>query len=154
EFNKAAHLYLQAKECQPDDETAQINEAFAYQLLHELEKAHALALILIKQYPHSSRLCSVYVRTAPEALSLEEIEEAIPSSVRNDAEVAVALAARATEQDKLGRAETYARAATISGPRLSFPFVALADAITRREVGDNLAAHGMEGILNDERLAD
>jgi tetratricopeptide (TPR) repeat protein len=114
-FEDAGRLFLEAVHHQPDDEKARTNEAAGFELLRENEQAFKLATALRKDFPHSARALSIWLRTASDDMSPEDLEAAIPALHEKEGEVLVAVASRALNGN-YGQAERLLRIATLRSP--------------------------------------
>jgi tetratricopeptide (TPR) repeat protein len=119
---EAGKCLLEAKDLWPESERAQINEALGLELIGDKAGARAVAAERIKSYPSASKLIAILIRTAPSNNSLEDLEALVTPIHTGDAEVALALAMKATESHMFEKAETYARQAAAAnlewfGPR-------------------------------------
>src|SRR5262249_15109772 len=95
EWERAGRELLDAKRHMPNTERARVNEALGYELVGEKEKAHALATALRTEFPHSVRLLTVWVRTAPETERLDALVAAAGPYAKDNEELNLALAHRA-----------------------------------------------------------
>ena len=142
DWKRAADLFLEAKTFQPDDETAQANEALACQILGNREQAFKVADRSKEKYPASERLFGVWVRNAPETLTFAEVEATVPTQVALRGETALALAIRAMDGGNLTAAEKYARAATESHPKWSAAWTVLGTVVLEDETTRSWMAYG------------
>jgi tetratricopeptide (TPR) repeat protein len=92
------------------------NEALGYELLGDREKAHALATELRAEFPHTVRLLTIWVRTAPATVAFDSLASVAAPFVKDDEELNLALAHRAFLDDRFDDALPYARRATELGP--------------------------------------
>jgi nucleoside phosphorylase/tetratricopeptide (TPR) repeat protein len=116
EWERAGRELLDAKRHTPDTERAKVNEALGLELVGEKNKAHALATALRAEFPHSVRLLTVWVRTAPAAESLDALVAAAGPYAKDDEELNLALAHRAISEGWFDRAVPFARRATELDP--------------------------------------
>lgn len=110
-LHEASRLLLDAKKWLPDDERALTNEAVAYELIQEGERAFEIADSLLSKYPASSKINAAWVRNAPTTMGFEEIEERVPAHQMEDGEVLTALAKRAQKAKLHNKAQEYAKKA-------------------------------------------
>lgn len=109
-LREAAEKLIEAKSHQPDDFKAQAYEAFAYEILEKRDKACAISQELLAKNPVLSEAAAIYVRTAPDAKNISELEqEILPSAINS--EVAVALSMRSGQQGRYDLSEKYAQKA-------------------------------------------
>ena len=145
----AAELCLEAKEFQPTDEVARINEAFSHLILGERERAFKLADELRKEFPRSARAMEAFIRSAPDSTSLKSLEESVPRNLFQKDEVVVALTYRALDSDDLQKAEDFVRAATDRGCHASTPWLLLGQIVLRSEVLRSYQRHGNDASACD-----
>jgi tetratricopeptide (TPR) repeat protein len=112
----AAEYFFNASPLQPDDEIGKINMVLANHVLGRNEDAHKIASELLPQFPHSSRLLSLWIVTAPPEMSFEELEVASDVSLRGDAQVAAALGQVALRDAAVPPAIRYAEGALKDKP--------------------------------------
>ncbi len=105
---QAGALLLQAKQHQPNEEKAQVNEAIGYELTGEAQKAHALSSTLRHAFPHSASAAACWVRTAPASVASEEIEASVSEFREKEVDVALALASCMLRRGDMARTEKYA----------------------------------------------
>ena len=150
---RAAELCLEAKEYQPNDEAARINEALSYLMLDQRERAFELADKLRSEFPFSARAFGAFIQSAPDTTSLKSLEEAVPENLLCKDEVAVALTRRALDADDRLRAEKFIRAATGGGSRASVPWLLLGQIILQSEILGNYQKHGTDvSVCDPSRL--
>ena len=70
----SADLYLEAKNYQPNDEIARTNEALGYLMIEQRERAYELACELKEEFPRSERVLLVFIQSAPDSVTLEQIK--------------------------------------------------------------------------------
>lgn len=136
-LGEAARLFIEAKVLQPDDPVAAANEALAYSLLGQAERAFELAAHVKDSSPTTARAIMVWLETAPAEFTLSGLEAAIPPYLKNDAEVITALARRAVLAKNMAKAEELARAVTQIKADLSYPWALLGEAIFRGALPDS-----------------
>lgn len=154
---EGARLFIEAKAWQPDDDKALGNEARAYHLLDQTEKAFKLATQGRERFPNSSLLLVVWLNTAPRTEQLEKLESAIPPNLADDVEVLTALAHRALVSGENRRAEAIARRATNIKADWAYPWAVLAESIFRSEMPEAAEDYGRITAFADEsrlRLAE
>ncbi len=112
----AAELYEAAYAEQPENFDAQLLHARA--LLHRgrYEEAHALAGTLRREAPEHPQLAAFWIASAPEPTSLNMLITALPVSLREQAEVALALSRRAKQAGDLASALRWGRVALAAAP--------------------------------------
>jgi Flp pilus assembly protein TadD len=111
ELERAGALLLQAKQDQPQEEKAQVNEAIGYEMTGQTAQAHALAVGLRQAFPHSAAAAAVWVRTAPLTVTSEQLEAEVARFVDKECDVALALSICSLNRGDLDRAERHARRA-------------------------------------------
>jgi len=131
----ARHL-IEAKAWQPDDERALGNEARAYDLLGQKQRAFELATRAREQFPNSALALAVWLNTAPAWYPLKDLEDAVPAHLAVDIEVVSALAYRALVARDNAKAEALARRATAIRADWSFPWALLGESIFRSTLPD------------------
>jgi tetratricopeptide (TPR) repeat protein len=136
EPRKAAMLFIAAKSLAPHDHNACTNEALAYELLGEGDRAHALADNLRMQFPASGRALALWLNNAPRSLRPDELESTIAPELAADPEVAMVMARRALADADYARAERSARHASAALERSSDPWLILGQAILLSEISD------------------
>jgi tetratricopeptide (TPR) repeat protein len=108
QWQKAGELLLRAKTLQPEDERARANEALAYELLGNPVRAHDLAASLRSEFPSSASVAAIWVRTAPPAVSFEEVESRVRDLGRSDEMLVLSLAYRALQCGQVDVGISYA----------------------------------------------
>ncbi|MBL8821106.1 MAG: hypothetical protein JNJ77_00865 [Planctomycetia bacterium] len=131
-FSEAGRLLLEGYGYQPSDDRALINQALAYELLGNSDKAYALACDLRLKSPHSVPIHAICIRCSPKDLTFEEIEGKVDESVRHDVEIALALSNHALKIENLDLAEKYGKSATEVAPEIAQSWMALAQATHQR----------------------
>ena len=111
EWEKAGRELIDAKRHLPDTERAQINEALGYELLGDRENAYAIATTLRKEYTHSAKLLTIWVRTAPIDTPFATVAEAASPFINDNEELNLALAYRAVVEERYEEALPCARRA-------------------------------------------
>lgn len=86
---EAAHLFLEARQYNSDDEKVLSNVAVAYLLLGDDEKATEFAEEVLKRNPANFRAYSVLIQSSDEPLAA--LVERVPEHCRTNSEVALAL---------------------------------------------------------------
>jgi tetratricopeptide (TPR) repeat protein len=151
DWKKAGEFYIEAKTLQPNDEMAQVNEALAYQILDESQRAYELALQLKELYPSSDRLFGIIVRNSPKSMSFAEVAAMVPSHLALKGEAAISLGQRAADNRDLETAEKFFRAATMSHPNWSIPWLLLGSVILDAETTRSWKLYGFDQINCDSR---
>jgi len=153
EEQKAARLFLDAKKWQPDDERACANEARAYQLLKDSDRAFKLAAAYRRQFPNSVRIAAIWIHNAPTGFSYESVEKDIPEIFLDDSEVSVALAHRAGRDRDYESAIRLAEKTIKNKPDWSYPHLLVAKIILEKHGSETLATFGqMFYTSNDVHL--
>jgi tetratricopeptide (TPR) repeat protein len=124
----AARHFLDAKPLRPDDELAVTNEVLAYHLLYQDDETRARSTAAIERFPNSTRLRSLWIQSASSDNAYEELLDATPSHMRNDAEVASALCKKALAVGLIQRAIEHAKEAVANKPSWSQTHFLLAQA--------------------------
>ena len=151
----AAELHLEATKHQPTDEIARTNEALAYLMLGQRERAFELANKLRREFPRSERVLGLFIQSAPKSTSLTSLEQLVPQDLLDRNEVAGALTHRALDSDELQRAEKFIRAATDAKSRASMPWLLLGQIIFRAEISRSYQKHGAGALDCDpDRLSE
>jgi tetratricopeptide (TPR) repeat protein len=132
---EAAKHFLEALFHQPDDERAKTNEVLAYLIVGDNVTAHSKAASLKQKYPTSTRLAAYWIATAPKDVDFHVLESEVPSLLRSDPEISLALARRALTETNLESAELYAgiaaqMASQWSQPQLVIGYINLGRIIT------------------------
>ena len=148
-YAEAAELYFRAKECQPTDEAAQINEVRGHLLLGQRRQAFDIARGLWQAFPQSPGALSVYLQSAPESLSVESLEASVPPSLLGKDEVAGSLAWRALSAGETGSAERFLRGATSAGSTLPQMWVELGRVILQSEIEKSRKRFGTQEVSCD-----
>jgi nucleoside phosphorylase/tetratricopeptide (TPR) repeat protein len=112
EWERAGRILLDAQRHLPTTERARINEALGYELLGDRERAHTLATVLRAEFPHSARLVTIWVRTAPPSASFASLVAAAEPFLKDDEELSLAVAHRALVESRFDEAAAFARRAT------------------------------------------
>ena len=119
----AARHFLDAVRYAPEDQLARINEVFAYFLLGDRVRAFELGTERRVQYPSSARLAGIWINSAPETKSPDDLVSQLDSALMGDAEVCIALARRCMMADQLDKAEEYCARAILVKPKWSQSWV-------------------------------
>ena len=153
DFKEMADLYIEAKKHQPTDEMAQTNEALAYLLLEQRSQAFELAQKLRKEFPRSERALGVFIQSAPDSTTLEQLKDSIPEDLLEKDEVAISLTRRALNSDNLRRAEEFIRIAVDAGSRASETWLHLGQIVLQMEISKNIEQYGVKDLFcNEEKL--
>ncbi len=147
---KAANLFLEAKQWQPDDERACANEALAYQLLSNTDRAFNLAKTYREQFPNSARIVTIWIQNAPSSISYQNLVKEIPTAVLSDAEVSVALAHRALRVKDYENGTRLTKQAIKSKPDWSYPSLMLAQIVLEKHISETFATHGQIFVIPDD----
>jgi tetratricopeptide (TPR) repeat protein len=140
EPRKAAMLFIAAKSLAPHDHNACTNEAVAYELLGEHDRAHALADNLRMQFPASGRALALWLSNAPRSLRPAELEASVAPELAADPEVAMVMARRALADGDYPRAERSARHASTALERKSDPWLILGQSILLAEISEGASS--------------
>ena len=128
----AGRCFLEAKELAPAWEKAQVCESLAHFCFGNVSKAHAIAEGVLKEFSQNTLAWSVWIRTAPEDVSFDALQSEVPSHLRNDADVAMALGARAAGEGDFETAEKLVAAAHEQLPESPRVAERLADVMFQR----------------------
>jgi nucleoside phosphorylase/tetratricopeptide (TPR) repeat protein len=150
EFKQAARFFLEAKEQQPLDPSARAMEAIAYYHLDEKKKAYELADQILQEHPTCGLAATTRIRCAPRNASFVEIEQSVPSVLREDPEVMHALGCHALAVGDIAAAERLTRRATELHPQFQAVKEQLGTAIVQAE---NMARQSNRPV-NTARLED
>ncbi len=145
----AAELYLEAKTHQPADEMARTNEALGYLMLGQRDRAFELAGELREELPRSERALGIFIRSAPDSMALESLEESVPQGLLEKDEVAAALTERALDSGEMQKAEKFIRAATAANSRASDIWLLLGNVIFQSETSKSFKRYGTEALFCD-----
>jgi tetratricopeptide (TPR) repeat protein len=96
---------MEAKQHQPEDETARTLEAVGYFQLGDKAQANVLAENVLKEYPNCSLATAVRIRSAPPEISFSVLEQSVPAALRGELDVAHALGWRALTSGDVATAE-------------------------------------------------
>src|SRR5579859_266086 len=152
-FPQAAKLFLEAKEFQPDDERALCNEARAYGLLGDTERAFKTAGEVLKRFPLSASTYPIWITAAPPGYSVETLRSGMPSALAEDAEICIALAERALRERNFDLACRLAQTATSQKPERAYAWLLLGQAMLNAEIfksGSDPSA--LRLVSNEERI--
>ena len=147
---RAAELCLEAKQYQPTDEAACINEALSYLTLDQRERAFELAGKLKNEFPYSASAMGAFILSAPEKTSLQSLEQSVPENLLLKDEIAIALTYRALDSDDLQSAERFIRPATVRKSPVAVPWLLLGQIILQSEILGNYQEHGTEPSACDQ----
>ena len=150
---RAAQLCLEAKDYQPNDEVARINEALSYLTLGDPQQAYELSYELRKEFPNSPRVLEAFIGSAPDSTSMTSLEKSVPKSLLHKETVVTALIYRAFDSDDLQTAERFARDAIDRGMDTSRLWLLLGKIILQSEILQNHQRHGNDAsACNQSRL--
>ena len=148
-----ANLYIEAKKHQPTDETAQTNEALGYLLLEQRNRAFELSQELRKEFPRSERVLLIFIQSAPDSVTLEQLKDSIPEDLLEKDEVAVPLTRRALNCGDLRKAEEFIKAAVDAESRASETWLRLGQIVLQMEISKNVEQYGVKDLFcNEKRL--
>lgn len=145
----AARHFLEAIRFAPDDQLAQTNEVFAYFLLGERDRAFQLGTQRRLQYPTSARLAGIWINSAPETQSPDDLISQLDPVLLGDAEVCIALARRCMMADQLDKADEYCTQAALVAPKWSQSWLVRAQV----GVGMLMEEHAGTRVLTQPRAA-
>lgn len=128
---EAADNYIRCRVFQPNDEDARATEAQGYELLGNRAKAFELAQSILRDIPVSKRAFAMFIRTAPDDWTVQELESRMTALPAANAEIEVALAMRAFSNDDFERAERLAKNAVKENPEWGSAWLTLARSIHR-----------------------
>jgi DNA-binding PadR family transcriptional regulator/tetratricopeptide (TPR) repeat protein len=149
---EAARLFLEAVRLAPDEERARVNEVFAYALQRDLAKVFQLASDRRNIYPRSTRLLALWIMSAPSGTPLEELENALDSTLVTDHEVCVALARRAMADGQMGKAKALADTAIMSAPKWSQPWLVRSQAVIGEIMGFDSDSQTLPLVGRSDRI--
>lgn len=149
---RAAAFYLEAKTHQPSDEIACSNESTAYLMLGQRAEAFEIASKLREEFPNSARVLRVFIQSAPESMTMEDLQESVPKILLHEKDVVVALTRRALDCGEIGIAEEIINTATNLENRASWSWLLLGEAIFRAEVSNSFRTYGDGSFCDRERL--
>lgn len=115
-LEEAGSLLIQAKQHQPMEEKALVNEAVGYELSGETAKAHELAVWLRQAYPRNEDVVALWVRTAAAEAIASELETEAATFAAGSTNVALALSICLLNRGELAGAERHARRAAECEP--------------------------------------
>jgi len=141
----AARHFFEAVRLAPEEELARINEVFAHYLLGNRKRAFELATDRRNKYPFSARLVGIWINSAPEDLSPEQLTKSLDSAVLVDAEVCVALARRCIMANKLDRADEYCADAILANRKWSQPWIVSAQVGIGKLMEENAGLRTVDG---------
>ena len=132
EYSAAAELLRRAAEIEPDHEDAEYLLALADCAEGLNEKAHEKAEELRRRASVPTKVWPLWVGTAGENISLDDIIAQVPENLRNDVDVATAIAQQALRREDFATAELYARQALGVAPSWHVAKSFLATSILKR----------------------
>lgn len=122
----AARYFLDAVQLQPDDQKAVENEVLAYHLLLQEKETREIAAAAVERFPNSTRIRSLWLQSAPQEKTYEELLDATPAFMRKDAEIASALCRKAIACGQLDEAIEHGKDAVADKPKWSQTHLLLA----------------------------
>lgn len=153
-YADAGRLLLEATSYGAGEDRHAVNEAVAYELLGDRDRAFAMATEARARFPHSGLLLSIRIRTAPDAMGLDLLEAEVPEYLAGDAEVAMSLACRAGwDRDHL-RIEAWARRAIDAGQQHPGAFSLLGRSLSRRSLAGSRRRLGEVPVVHDRCAAE
>jgi tetratricopeptide (TPR) repeat protein len=135
EFPKAGQLLIEAATHQKDDPQAQAVEAKGYELVGNLSIAYERASLVLSKTPTSQIAAAVRIRSAPDTIGLDALTRELDPAAMN-AEVAAALAIRATKAADFAKAEEFAIRATRESPEWAPGWLVLGQSIFAGQIED------------------
>lgn len=153
-LREAAKLFIEAKEQQPDEAVANANEALAYFLIGERERAFDLASAAKTRFSTSGRALMVWLDSAPGSMKSDQLRSAIPSLLSDDREVVMALARRALALKDTATAEELCHKWANVKPDWPYPWALLGEAIFRSLLPDAPEDYDTPEALNEARLSE
>jgi tetratricopeptide (TPR) repeat protein len=111
-LEEAGSLLIAAKQYQPAEEKALVNEAIGYELLGESGRARSLAEQLRGSFPCNMDVVALWVRTAAADVSAERLEAEAGAFAATSENVALAVSICLLNRGELDGAERHARRAT------------------------------------------
>lgn len=139
---EAGRCFLEAKELDCTWEKARAFEAVGYLCLGNPEKAHGLAEAVVRDFSQNTIAWSIWIRTAPNAVSLGEIQAHVPAHLQKDAEICMAFAIAAMARGDYEKAEELAAATQKLLPHNPRVIERLADLAFARGAIKDQVAHG------------
>lgn len=130
----AARYFLDAAPLQPDDQKGVENEVLAYHLLLQEKETREKAAASVQRFPNSTRARSLWLQSAPQESTYEELLEATPAFMRKDAEIACALCRKAIACGHLDVAIDHGKDAVADKPKWSQTHLLLAGVYFARVV--------------------
>ncbi|MBX3449219.1 MAG: hypothetical protein KF777_06650 [Planctomycetaceae bacterium] len=112
----AANCLISARQYNPDDERARVNEAMGYALQGDTKTASRLSDSLVTDFPTSDLAFASYVRYSTPDIDFASLESLVQLDLRNAPETCLALAFRALASELPETAEIYARKALVHNP--------------------------------------
>jgi tetratricopeptide (TPR) repeat protein len=131
-LEEAGSLLIQAKQHQPSDEKALVNEAVGYELAGDTAKAHELAVQLRQAYPRNEDVVALWVRTAEAGVTAGQLEAEAGALAASSTNVALALSICLLNRGDLEGAERHARRATVNEPHAPQGWLMLGQAVHMR----------------------
>jgi tetratricopeptide (TPR) repeat protein len=139
---EAGRCFIEATELDPTWEKARAFEAVGYFCLGNSEKAHSLADAVVREFSQNTIAWSIWIRTAPDGVSLGEIQAHVPAHLQKDAEVCMALAIAAMARGDYDKAEELAATTQELLPGNPRAIERLADLLFARGAIHDQVAHG------------
>lgn len=130
----AARQFLRARVHQPDDEDAMQLAIRAKAVLEDWDEARQLADEARAKFPQSARVLGLWMHLHSDEMTFRQMEESLPTHMRDTYQVACALAEKAVNEQLLGEAERCARLATEAEPEEPYAACLLGQVILQREL--------------------
>ena len=149
----AARYFLDAAPLQPDDQKGVENEVLAYHLLLQEKETREKADAAVERFPNSMRARSLWLQSAPQEKTYEELLDATPAFMRTDAEIASALSRKAIACGQLDRAIEHAKDAVADKPKWSQTHLLLAGVYFARVVATERTVKPLNADEREATLA-
>jgi len=149
----AARYFLDAAPLQPDDQKGVENEVVAYHLLLQEKETRAKAAAAVERFPNSTRIRSLWLQSAPQEKTYEELLDATPAFMRKDAEIASALCRKAMAGGQLDAAIEHAKEAVADKPKWSQTHLLLAGVYFARVVATERTVKPLNAEEREATLA-
>ena len=153
EVTIAARYFLDAAPLQPDDQKGVENEVLAYHLLRQERETREKAAAAVQRFPNSTRARSLWLQSALQEKTYEELLDATPAFMRTDAEIASALSRKAIACGQLDRAIEHAKDAVADRPKWSQTHLLLAGVYFARVVATERTVKPLNAEEREATLA-
>jgi tetratricopeptide (TPR) repeat protein len=156
ELRRAADLFMEAYPFQEGNPDAVAFTAIASLYRDDRPGAFAVAESLLRDHPENTRGIVVWIASAPDTMTVREMEERLPTALRANGDVAAALAQRGLDTGEWARAEAYAVVASEGAPGAITPKTYLALAILQQEIarggGADASTLSARAVARGERV--